>query len=116
MLFCVYSMIADHFYEKWKRWVPQQPVIPTGPMNPNLPVIIPMPGWPQTIPVPVQDETAVTLPAPQLTPEEIEDLRKLLERAKKYDEETGQKECELEEKKRRLIELAEQLGAKIVLP
>ena len=47
------------------------------------------------------------------TPEEIEDFRKLLERAKKYDIQNNEPDCELDSKKRRLLKLAKRLGVKI---
>lgn len=46
----------------------------------------------------------------------IKDLEVLLEKAKKYDEETNQKDCELDEKKKVLKDLAEQLGVEINIP
>lgn len=48
-----------------------------------------------------------------VTEQEIEQFRKLLERAKDYDRRTGQEDCELESKKQTLLKLAELLGVKI---
>lgn len=81
---CAYSMICDHFYDKWA---------PSGP-------IITPPAIPRPRPTPLTDE-------------EIEEFRKLLERAKKYDIDNGEPECELEDKKRKLKELARQLGKEL---
>jgi hypothetical protein len=86
---CVYSMIMDHYRDKWE------------------PLVIPK-----------------YIPAPTFTKEELDDfrkdaaeLKKLLERAKKYDQETGQKDCELESKKDKVRELAKELGlGEIVFP
>jgi len=83
---CVVSMVYDYYQDKWK----QPFVLPT------------YPSWIVPLSIP-----------PQLTPEELQDLRKLLERAKKYDEENNQNDCELEEKKKKLRELAAELGAKV---
>lgn len=91
---CVSSFIYDHFHEKWSN-PPYS--IPSQPYYPNT--------WPN----------APVIPTP-LTPDEVEDVRKLLEKAKQYDEETGQKDCELEEKKQRLRLLAKELGVEITLP
>lgn len=52
-------------------------------------------------------------PPVDITQKEVEELRKLLKRAKEYDERTGQKDCELEDKKRRIKDLADQLGVKV---
>ena len=89
---CVYSLIADHYIDKWNRWIPT----PTSP-QPLQPIYIP-------------------LPAPTISPltqEEVDDFRKLLERAKKYDEENGEKDCELDSKKQKLKDLAKMLGVEI---
>jgi hypothetical protein len=88
---CVYSMIADHFIDKWKPLAPQH----NDPPAP-LPVLQP--------PLYLQ---------PLLTPAEVQELRTLLERARKYDAEHDQPGCELEDKKRLLRELAGKLGVKI---
>lgn len=86
---CVYSMIMDHFDDKW-RSPPYQPY--------PLPNILPI---------------SLPIPEKQLTDEEIIEFRKLLDRAKEYDERTGQKDCELENKKDRLKKLINQLGQEL---
>lgn len=90
---CVYSMIMDHYWDKWK--MPQQPVTTPQP----LPTI-----YPYAFPTP---------PQPIITPAEIEEFKKLLERAREYDKKHGQPDCELEEKRRKLKDLAETLGVDI---
>lgn len=87
---CVVSMIADHYIDRWKPLVPIDPV----PVNPYQPLIIQVPSQ------------------PQITDEEIKEFRRLLDRAREYDKQHGQEGCELEEKKKKLLELAEQLGIK----
>lgn len=96
---CVYSVIMDHYYDKWQPY--------RHPTNP---------------PQPVPYEPYTTLPSP-LSEDEIKDLRKdvkelkkLLEKAKKYDKETGQKDCELDSKKKKLQKLADELGIEIDFP
>lgn len=95
---CVVSMIMDHYADKWKKIVPQ--------FDPVYPIDTSIGITPYTLP-----------PLPPihqpLTPEEINELRELLKRAKKYDEETGQKDCELESKKETLRILAKQLGVEL---
>lgn len=86
---CVVSMIMDHYEDKWKHYVPQQPWT-TGP---GIYVV------------------------PPLTNEEINqirqdaiELRKLLERAREYDRKNNEPDCELEEKRKKVKELAKLLG------
>lgn len=50
---------------------------------------------------------------PAITDEEIREFRKLLERAREYDKRNNEPDCELEEKKQRIKDLATQLGVKI---
>ena len=92
---CVVSMIMDHYHDKWQ------------------PIVIPPPQWPSVPGV-------VPYAPPPFTREDIDDirrdveeLRKLLERAREYDKRNNEPDCELEEKKRKVRELAEQLGVKI---
>lgn len=94
---CVYSMIVDHYSDKWQEYITgPRPFVP-------LPANQWMPGvWPAT--------PAVT---PTITPEEIAEFRKLLERAREYDKKNNEPDCELESKKQRLLKLAEELGVKI---
>ena len=87
MIFCVVSMVMDHYWEKWN---PPPYVVPHVP----FPVYVP----PQP-PIP--------------TPAEIEEFKKLLERAREYDKKNNEPDCELQEKKDKLLKLAEELGVKI---
>lgn len=93
---CVASMIYDHYWDKWSplrpapTWVPAEPiVVPTAP--PLYPVVVP----------------------PAITPEEIAEFRRLMERAREYDKKHNQPDCELEEKRRKIKELADALGVEI---
>lgn len=86
---CVYSMIADHYHDKWTHppyWYPP-----------------PQPLPPQTVPMP---QPAIR----PLTQEEVDEMRELLKKAKKYDEENDEKDCELENKKKALRKIAKKLG------
>lgn len=98
---CVYSMIMDHKMDDWynKYWKS----VPGPKYEPDSP-----PSWPYPLPEPTKD-VEVKLP----TKEELEEFRKLLERARKYDEENNQKDCELEEKKKILKDMANKLGVEI---
>lgn len=90
-------MIVDHYYEKWDQYPPPPQPIVTPPI-----IISP------TV-VPVQ-------PQPTISPEEIEEFKRLLERAREYDKKNGEPECELESKKEKLKKLAEELGVEIEFP
>jgi hypothetical protein len=85
---CVVSMVMDHYLDKWKL---TPPVFP-------LPSPTPSPFY---------------VPAPAVTPGEVEELRRLLDRAREYDRRHSQPDCELEEKRQALRKLAELLGVAI---
>lgn len=53
------------------------------------------------------------LPQPAVTPEEVAEFRRLLDRAREYDRRNNEPDCELLEKKRKLKELADVLGVAI---
>lgn len=80
---CVVSMIMDHYRDKWAPMVPQQPFV-----------------WP----VPY---------TPPITPEEIAEFRRLLDRAREYDRRNNEPDCELEEKKEAIRKIAKALGIEI---
>lgn len=81
---CAISMITDHYIDKWGEINKQ-----------NLPYILP------------------NVLQPKITPEEINEFHRLLDRAREYDKKHNQPDCELEEKKQKLIKLSEELGIKI---
>lgn len=91
---CVYSMVSDHFIDKWRDRINESPFAPYQPA-------------PATFPINLE---------PRITDEEIREFRKLLERAREYDRKNNEPECELEEKKETLKELAKQLGVEITFP
>lgn len=92
---CSVSMIADHYRDKW-----QQPS--TYPSQPGI-------VWPGVLPPPISREEFDRLKA------DVKDMKKLLHRAKKYDEETGQRDCENEEKMKLLRLIAERVGVDLEL-
>lgn len=98
---CAVSMIMDHYREKW------QPVVPQVPMP--YPVPVPFPQFPP------QQQVVI---APQISQAEIDEFRKLLERAREYDKRHNEPDCELEEKRTVLLAIAKALGIDIsfVLP
>jgi hypothetical protein len=87
---CVMSMVMDHYQDKWGRYAPNPTVAPN---------IFPYP-----------------IPAPAtvgITPEEIAEFKKLLDRAREYDRTHNQPDCELDSKKENLKNLAKDLGVEI---
>ena len=50
---------------------------------------------------------------PAISPEEVAEFKKLLERAREYDRKHNQPDCELAEKKAKVKDLAEKLGVEI---
>ena len=89
---CTYSMIVDHYRDKWWPGYPN-PVPPqwTPWKNPD-------PWPPQTLPIPKPD--------PEELKRQVEEFKKLLERARKYDKDNKEPDCDLEIKKKALRELA----------
>lgn len=96
---CAVSAIMDHYVDKWGEQYPRpNPILPGSPNS-----------WGIT---------------PELTQQEIQKLREfilndlpefkaLLERMRQYDIDNDQPDCELEEKKQRVLDLAEELGIEI---
>lgn len=95
---CVVSMIMDYYGDEWGRRIhrPVWPVVP--PPGPGLPYD----PYPHMPPVPSGP--------PPVSPAEIEEFRRLLERAREYDKRHNEPDCELEEKRQKVRELAKQLG------
>ena len=90
---CVQSMIMDHYHDKWRQYFP-----------PSVPL------FPYTIPgIPVQPLV------PAITPDEVAEFRRLLERAKEYDKKNNEPDCELKEKRDRVLKLAKELGVSITI-
>lgn len=87
---CVMSMVTTGKTDDWyRRYYPY-----TRP-NAPLPDVRPVTPWP--------------LP----TQQELDEFRRLLDRAREYDQEHNQPDCELEEKRQKLLDLAEQLDVEI---
>lgn len=82
---CVTSMVMDHYREKWEPFVlPIQ-----QPFNPQV------------------------VPQQTITPDEIAEFRRLMERAREYDKRNHEPECEMEEKRAAILKIAKQLGVEI---
>lgn len=96
---CTMSMVMDHYRDNWWPRVnpPWAPNAPVGPFAPAPKVIPPGQVW---VPNPV-------------TQEEVDEFRRLLDRARDYDRKNNEPDCELDEKRQTLKRLAEQMGVDI---
>lgn len=106
---CVVSMVIDHYYDEWGRR--RRPDFsPYGPDS--------FPPTPQDFGqshegIQEQIKNLLKPKPPAITNEEVEEFRRLLDRAREYDRKHSQPECEMAEKKRKLLKLAEDLGVRI---
>ena len=96
---CTVSMVGDHYRDMWEP-KPFPQTAPAVPMPTNHPQYIIHP--------------------PQVSREEFDELKRqvlemkeLLKRAKKYDEDNGEKDCELDEKMALLRKVAEMVGVNL---
>lgn len=85
-------MIGDHFGDKWKDYKPQQPQV--------------TPYLPQSAFIPPQ----VSRDEFENLKREVEEMKSLLKRAKLYDEDNGEPDCEMEDKVAFLRKVAEFVG------
>ncbi len=91
---CVVSMVGDHYREKW-----QQDYL--------YPVTIQQPSqWPVIFQGVPQDDF-------DKLKAEVEEMKKLLIRAKEYDEKNGEPACEIEEKVALLRKVAQLVGVSL---
>ena len=103
---CVVSMIYDHYHDEWDRRLRPYRDYPTWP--------------PQPAPRPANDEERdrqlqklLSPKPPAITPAEIDEFRRLLDRAREYDQKHHEPDCELEPKKQALKNLARELDVEI---
>jgi len=98
---CVVSMVIDRTYEDLDWWKKGCYPPKRAPYDP----------WPYTMPQLPQ------FPAnPEVLRVWIKELEELIRLAKIYDKLTGQPDCEMEDKKKRLKDLADELGIEITIP
>ena len=90
---CVVSLVMQTKTDEWFQRYWHQPVMP-------------VPPFPGPLPPP---NPAVPLP----TKEEVDEFRRLLEKAREYDRKNNEPDCEMEEKRDKLRALAKELGVEI---
>lgn len=88
---CVVSMVGDHYRDKWAPKFPDDGV-PYTPYNP----------WPAITPVSRQEFDDLK--------REVKEMIALLKRAKKYDEDNNEKDCEIADKMDFLRRVAKSVG------
>jgi hypothetical protein len=84
---CVVSMVMDHYSDEWSRR------FGTGGTGPVWPFVVTTP--------------------PTITPQELEEFRRLLDRAREYDKKHNEPDCELASKRERIRKLAAELGVEV---
>jgi hypothetical protein len=103
---CVVSMIMDHYRDRWEPRIPR-----TDDPFYYPPAPVPLRPQQQWDPKDLQQFMAPKPPA--ITPEEIAEFRKLLDRAREYDKRNNEPECELAEKRDAVLAIAKALGVEI---
>jgi hypothetical protein len=93
---CTMSMIGDHYREKWQYL----PGIYQSPLQ--EPFVQQQFGQPQ-----------VSRAEFDMLKREVEEMKALLKRAKKYDEDNGEPNCEMDEKMAILRKVAEMVGVNL---
>ncbi len=102
---CAVSMIGDHYADKWGKnpWWPGPPVTPTAP-------IVPWPGNPPAKPPHRNPFDIFKTEEIAILRKEVEELKRLLRRARQYDRDNDQPGCEIEEKMKKLAQVAKIAG------
>lgn len=99
---CTVSMVGDHFQDQWKDWRDKLPPAGTSPLIPiNTPAPMPF----VTIGVSQQEFDDLK--------KEVEQMKKLLIKAKLYDEANNEPNCEMESKVAFLKQVAEYVGVNL---
>lgn len=88
---CVVSMIGDHYSEKWRE------------------------VWPQVTTPTFQFELAVTRAEFDALKRDVEECKALLRRAKQYDKDNDEPDCEIEEKMELIRRVAKAVGVDLEL-
>jgi hypothetical protein len=107
---CVVSMVTEHYIDKWRLYPTITPITPWVPNTlPNTPNSWPPYDKDRDNPLPVIIAPPIA-PVPQISPEEVAEFRRLLDRAREYDKKNNEPECEMTEKVALLQKIAAALG------
>lgn len=104
---CVVSMVGDGFRDKWEKKLPGD-WLPTPGVYPPMPPIPSQPYTPQVNPFNVP--TTITRKEFDALKSDIELIKILLIKAKIYDEQNGEPDCEMDEKIAFLKSVAKRVG------
>ena len=91
------SMVGDDIRDRWGKRYPW--IDPTR-----------TPGWPTPQPQPIVVPSEVSRQEFDALKREVEDLKALLRRAKKYDEDNGEPDCEMDDKVELIKRVADLVG------
>ena len=101
---CTVSNIGDGYRDNFPpRW-------PNVPVWPQQPTGVPYPPQPNIVPDPTVYAPLVSKQEFDALKKEVEELKQLLKAAKKFDEETGQPDCHMDDKVEFIKKLAEYVG------
>lgn len=110
---CVVSMVSDHFDQKWRDRYPnypwQAPIVPLIPRPKFVPPANPPEPWVGIGPIATPFD-AITREEFDELKRDVADLKELLKRAKKYDADNGEPDCEIEDKTERPRTIARLVG------
>lgn len=98
---CVVSMVGDHFNDKWKD--------PSYPLYPQIQKTITT----DSINLNEYLRGSVTRTEFDALKKEVEEMKKLLERALEYDKKNNEPHCEMEDKVALLKKVAEAVGVNL---
>ncbi len=89
---CVVSMIGDHYFDKWKDYKPSY--------------------TPQFYPTTQPNQIGKSISREEFDElkKEVKEMKELLKRAVKYDEDNNQRDCEIKAKVEFLRQMAEMVG------
>ena len=87
---CTVSMVGDHYRDLWK----------------------PQPWYPSGLAQPIQQPVITRAEFDELK-RQVEEMKELLKRAKKYDEDNGEPDCEIDEKMEILRKVAKLVGVSL---
>ena len=93
---CFVSMVGDHYRDMWK----ERPWYPPGPAAP----------MPDRVPIVIQGPPEISRAEFDELRRQVAEMKELLKRAKKYDEDNGEPDCEIDEKMDLLRRVAKMVG------
>jgi hypothetical protein len=98
---CVVSNVSDYYRDRWYPYLPEPKPLPYTPPVTTYPPNLLEKFFPQTP------------PPPKITDEEVAEFKRLLEKARKWDEEHGEPHCEQDEKINDLKTMGDILGVNL---